>query len=128
MSEETKTTAASEGTKTGEAEQPKFLTKIKLTKGFEHNGRQYNAGDEFEGSPEDIANLIREGYADDPAKEKDKGKGAGQQQQQHDPGPGAGYNTSTSSSSPASDYGHGKAVADKPTYEQSQSHTSEKKK
>jgi hypothetical protein len=42
------------------------MKKVKLIKSFEHDGKTYNIGDEFEGMPDEIADLVRQGYCKDP--------------------------------------------------------------
>jgi len=44
-----------------------MMIKVKLKKGFVHNGKAYREGDEFEGLEEDIRSLVQQGYCDDPA-------------------------------------------------------------
>lgn len=39
------------------------MAKTTLIKGFNHNGKEYNAGDTFEGSDQDIELLVRQNYA-----------------------------------------------------------------
>jgi hypothetical protein len=41
---------------------------VRLKKGFWHLGRLLNAGDEFVGDAEQIADIIAQGFADDPDK------------------------------------------------------------
>jgi hypothetical protein len=45
------------------------MKKVTLKKGFIHDGRAYQAGEEFEGMPDEIDDLVRQGYADAPAPE-----------------------------------------------------------
>jgi hypothetical protein len=45
------------------------MAKAKLLKGFVHNGKAYNPGDDFEGSDSEIADLVRQGYMKQEGKE-----------------------------------------------------------
>jgi hypothetical protein len=45
--------------------------KVKLLKDFMHHGKQYKAGEEFEGSPDDIATLARQGFCEEPKGENE---------------------------------------------------------
>jgi hypothetical protein len=59
-----------------------------LIKGFTHNGHEYKAGDEFQGPQWDIDDLVRQGYAEDPNKQKQQQsqkQSSGQPQQDASP-------------------------------------------
>jgi hypothetical protein len=56
--------------------------KVKLIKGFTHNGHEYKAGDQFQGPQWDIDDLVRQGYAEDPNKQKQQQSQSGKQQTQ----------------------------------------------
>jgi hypothetical protein len=38
------------------------MAKATLTKAFEHDGKKYKIGDEFEGTEQEVETLIRQGY------------------------------------------------------------------
>lgn len=63
---------------------PRGPVKAKITKGFMHLGRMLNPGDEFEGEPDVIAALVRQGYAQE-LKEPPAAKPEPQPQEVADP-------------------------------------------
>jgi hypothetical protein len=46
--------------------------KVKLKKAFEHHGRKYQEGDEYEGLAEEISILAKQGYCDEPEEESEE--------------------------------------------------------
>jgi hypothetical protein len=45
---------------------------VKLKKAFEHHGKAYKEGDEYEGPFEELVLLSRQGYCDPPEAEKEE--------------------------------------------------------